>query len=142
MGSVFKFRRRVEFPETDAAGFMHFSEYFRYMEATEHALLRLLGRSVFQRGEEGIVSFVRVHAECDFIRPLRFEEEVDVHLAVREVNEKSIVYDFKFHKLESAADVARGSITVVCILKRPDQDAVKAIEIPADLAAVLKERLR
>ena len=38
--------RRVEFRDTDAAGIMHFSTYFTYMEEVEHEFLRSLGTSV------------------------------------------------------------------------------------------------
>jgi len=33
----FKHTRRVEFAETDMAGIVHFSNFFRMMESTEHA---------------------------------------------------------------------------------------------------------
>ena len=39
----FKHIRRVEFAETDMAGIVHFSNFFRMMEATEHAFFRSLG---------------------------------------------------------------------------------------------------
>ena len=35
--------RRVEFGDTDMAGIMHFANFFRFMERTEHAFLRTLG---------------------------------------------------------------------------------------------------
>ena len=37
------YKRRVEFAETDMAGQVHFSNFFRYMEAAEHAFFRSLG---------------------------------------------------------------------------------------------------
>src|SRR5260221_14772436 len=42
----FKHTRRVEFSDTDMAGIMHFSNFFRFMEATETAFMRSLGLSV------------------------------------------------------------------------------------------------
>ena len=45
-GSV---RRRVQF-ETDMAGVVHFSWYFRYMEEAEHALWREAGLSMASPG--------------------------------------------------------------------------------------------
>ena len=38
--------RRVQFYETDAAGIVHFSWFFRYMEEAEHALWREAGLSI------------------------------------------------------------------------------------------------
>ena len=36
-------RRRVEFRDTDAAGIVHFSAFFVWMESAEHELLRAAG---------------------------------------------------------------------------------------------------
>ncbi len=43
MSFDFRTKRRIEFAETDMAGIVHFSNYFRYMEETEHEFLRSLG---------------------------------------------------------------------------------------------------
>ena len=53
----FEFQRRVEFHETDLAGIVHFSNFFRYMEDCEHAFYRSLGYSVHEMddGEGGSV---------------------------------------------------------------------------------------
>ena len=78
MTCEFKWTRRVEFAETDMAGIMHFANFFRYMEMAEHAFYRTLGFSVHETNEGGIVGWPRVMARCDFKRPLRFEDEVEV----------------------------------------------------------------
>ena len=46
MAFEFKLTHRVAFAETDMAGIVHFSNFFRYMENTEHAFYRSLGWSV------------------------------------------------------------------------------------------------
>ncbi len=42
----FKLTRRVEFAETDMAGIVHFANFFRMMESTEHAFFRSLGFTI------------------------------------------------------------------------------------------------
>ena len=140
MPSEFKLKRRVVFSETDMAGMCHFSILFRYMEDTEHAFLRSLGLSVHAVKPEGIVSFPRVSAQCDFQHPLRFEDEVEIHLRVTEKRVKSIVYDFTFHKTTgpSPVEVAHGSMAVVCARKASPQDRFRAIEIPKEIAAKIE----
>lgn len=54
MAEVFRYERRVEFRDTDAAGMMHFSTYFTRMEEAEHAFLRSLGTSVWQWDNESL----------------------------------------------------------------------------------------
>ena len=42
MAHEFELRRRVDFHETDMAGIVHFSNFFRLMESTEHEFFRSL----------------------------------------------------------------------------------------------------
>src|SRR6266496_2870167 len=102
----------VEFADTDMAGIMHFANFFRYMEETEHAFLRSLGLSVHMREGARILGLPRVSAACDFRAPLRYQDRVQVHLRVREKKEKSLTYDFIFRRVEETGtvEVARGSL--------------------------------
>lgn len=130
MASEFSMVHRVEFAETDLAGIMHFSNFFRWMEVTEHAFLRSLGLSVHAETEGRLVSFPRVHAECDYKRPLRYGDEVSVLLTVREKRAKTLTYDFSFRaEAGRGGEAARGSITVVAVT-RDETGRMQAIPIP------------
>jgi YbgC/YbaW family acyl-CoA thioester hydrolase len=113
----FKIQRLVEFNETDMAGIVHYANFFHYMEAAEHAFFRSLGFSIWTQHVEPPVGWPRVHAECDFKSPLRFEDEVEVHLLVAEKKSKSLTYQFRFRKLNAKPpiEVARGTVTTVCV---------------------------
>src|SRR5580700_3586665 len=115
MAYEFKAIRRVEFSDTDMAGIMHFSNFFRFMETAEHAFFRSLGFSVMMKELQPPIGWPRVHAECDYKRPLRFEDEVEVRLAVKEKRSKTISYQFRFRKVGETEDAARGLVTVVCV---------------------------
>ena len=114
-----KIVRLVEFRETDMAGIVHYANFFHYMEAAEHAFFRSLGFSIWTKEEVALVGWPRVHAECDYKSPLRFEDEVEVHLLVAEKKARSLTYAFRFRKLNAnpPVEVARGTITTVCITK-------------------------
>jgi len=131
----FKAVRRVEFSETDMAGIVHYSNFFRYMETAEHGFFRSLGHSVVMDQFELPMGWPRVHAECDYRQPLRFEDEVEIHLLVSEKKSKSLSYVFKFRKLNGPAsmEVARGALTVVCVTKHAD-GKFTAANIPKDFA--------
>ena len=53
MASEYTITRRVEFSETDLAGIMHFTNYYRWMEICEHEFLRSVGLSVDMEDENG-----------------------------------------------------------------------------------------
>ena len=118
MASEFTIKRRVEFSETDMAGIMHFSNFFRYMEAAEHAFIRSLGLSIVPAGYTPPIGWPRVSATCDYKRPLKFDDEVEVQLKVSAKTEKAVTYSFLFRKTGDPAVCATGSITVVCVTIR------------------------
>src|SRR5437762_3700781 len=101
----FKATRRVEFSETDMAGIMHFSNFFRFMETAEHGFYRSLGFSVAMAKTDPRLGWPRVHAECDYKQPLRFEDHVEIHLLVREKRSKSVNFLFRFRKLTGSTAV-------------------------------------
>jgi acyl-CoA thioester hydrolase len=117
MAYEFRATRRVEFSDTGMAGIMHYANFFRFMETAEHAFFRSLGFSIVMGQADPSVGWPRVHAECDFKAPLRFEDEVEIHLLVSEKRSKTLSYVFKFTKLHPAPAlaVARGGLTVVCV---------------------------
>lgn len=119
MAYEFRIVRRVEFSETDMAGIVHYANFFRYMEAAEHAFFRSLGLSIVTTQVSPPLGWPRVHARCDYLAPLRFEEEVEIHLFVAEKRSKSLSYRFRFRKLEAGAapvEIARGQLVVVCVV--------------------------
>lgn len=131
----FKLLRRVEFADTDMAGIMHFSNFFRFMEATETAFMRSLGFSVVLSRCGLDVCLPRVHAECDYAMPLRFEDEVLVHLLVERKGARTLTYQFRFFRQNepSQREVARGRLVAVCAA-RQDSGALKAVPLPRELS--------
>jgi acyl-CoA thioester hydrolase len=127
-----KIIRRVEFPETDMAGIVHFTNFFRYMEYAEHDFYRSLGYSVIMPHSDPPLGFPRVHASCDYRKPLRFEEMLEIHLLVREKRARVLSYTFKFRKAGETEEIARGALTVVCVSHTPGK--MEAIPMPAGLA--------
>ena len=129
----YKVRRRVEFSETDMAGIVHYSNFFRYMEAAEHEFFRSIGFSVVTRQVDPPVGWPRVRAECDFKQPLRFEDEYEVHMLVVDKKAKSLSYQFRIRRLGGhPVEVARGLLTVVCVTHQGG--TMKAAPIPSEIA--------
>ena len=137
MSGEYHLTRRVQFYETDAAGIVHFSWFYRYMEEAEHALWREAGLSIAAPGAE--VGFPRVSASFDFHRPLRFEDEFEVHLAIDEIAEKTIRYGARV--LKGDTHIATGSLTIACVTTRPGEP-MKAIPIPSEITDRLQPRGR
>ena len=143
MDHRFLYRRRVEFADTDVAGIMHFSNYFRFMEVTEHAFYRHIGMSIHPFGgvaddasQGDAVGWPRVHASADFRLPLRFEEEAEIELLVEEIRKKTIHYVFRFWKnpdSEERSLAATGRFTVISVTFDTETRRMKAVAIPDGL---------
>lgn len=135
----FTVTRRVEFPETDLSGAVHFSNYYRYMELAEHAFFRSLGLSIHDP-TPGAVKWPRVRVACEISGRLTFEDMVEIRLLVRERRARSIVYDFILRRVngQPPAEVARGSFSVACVRRDSANGRMSAVPIPENIARLIE----
>ena len=129
MTSEFLLKRRVQFYETDAAGIVHFSVFFRYMEEAEHAMWRAAGVTI--AAPDATIGFPRVATCFEFFEPLRFEDEFEVRLLVTRKTPKTLSY--RATVLKDGTTLARGTLTVSCVEKRPGE-RMRGITMPANIA--------
>ena len=109
------------------------------METVEGAFYRSFGQSVILRGAAEPLGLPRVHADCDYLKPLRFEDLIEMHLLVKEKREKTVTYQIRFWRIEPgpAEEVAVGHVTLVCVGRSPG-GVLKSQPFPADFAAHLE----
>lgn len=120
--------RTVDFCETDMAGIVHFSNFYRWMEQAEHSFLRSVGLTVSNHQDDGTtIGFPRVSASCRFISPAKFEDEVTILLQIQRIGVKSVTYDIIFSIGERL--VATGVLKTVCCQFSPGEP-LASIEIP------------
>ena len=74
-------RLRVRFAETDAMGIVHHSRYLPYLEEARVEYLRALGHPYHELRAEG-VDYAVLEAFVQYRSPLRFDDEVTVHLVM------------------------------------------------------------
>jgi acyl-CoA thioester hydrolase len=132
---AFRTTRRIEFGDTDMAGIVHFANFFRFMEAAECDFLRSRGLSVKMEWEGQAIGFPRVAASCDYVRPARFEDVLDIAVSIERIGRKSVTYAIEFSI--DGEIVARGKVTSVCCRIGAD-NALEGIEIPASYRARLQ----
>jgi YbgC/YbaW family acyl-CoA thioester hydrolase len=124
--------RRVQFAETDAAGLAHFTSFFKYMEEAEHALWRAAGLSIAPAGAE--YGFPRARTSFEYHRPLRFEDEFEVHIRITAIEGPSIRYRCVLWR--GGEKVATGELAVVCVSRKGE--TLRAMPIPEGIAARLR----
>ena len=81
----FHHRLRVRFAETDAMGIVHHAAYLPYLEEARVEYLRSIGHPYLEIRAEG-VDFAVLEATVAYLVPLRFDDVVDVHVALAAVS--------------------------------------------------------
>ncbi|MCE9614221.1 MAG: acyl-CoA thioesterase [Lentisphaerae bacterium] len=123
---TFAIRRLVEFADTDMAGVVHFTAYFRFMEAAEHAFLRSRGITLIDSQRPGLV-WPRVKCGFEYRAPLRFDDEFEVQLSLVAVGRASLTVRAEIIRDGQVLAVGH-SVNACCRQSRTGK--LKAVPIP------------
>ena len=126
----------MQFAETDAAGMVHFSVFFRYMEEAEHAVWRSAGMDIFASHETN--SWPRISAHFDFKAPLRFQDEFEIRTEIAAVTRSTIQWSHLL--LRGETRIGSGTVTAVYVTKERD-GSIKSAEIPDGFTSRLRSAL-
>lgn len=138
----FTHRRQVEFADTDLAGIVHFSNFFRYVESAEHAFFRSLGFRPHTAGGAIHHGWPRLEVSCQYLKPARFEQVLEICLRVTELRTSSLTYEFSIFGADDRARplLATGRCAIIHVAIDPALHQIRKTPIPADLRHAL-ERL-
>ena len=128
MSCTFKTIRRVEFHETDMAGIVHFSNFYKYMEQAEHEYYRSLGMTIVDKQPDGsVIGWPRVSAQCSFESPAFYGDLLEIRLTIERVGVKSLTIEYDFWRDDTK--IAKGRMKTVCC-HFTHGEPMKSIEIP------------
>ena len=133
--------RRIEFSETDMAGLVHFSNFFKYMETAERDFFEAAEVDLINTQPGELVGWPRARAECKFTAPLRFGDTIDIHLAVKAVKDRSIDYQFRIFRINkdgSRTQAAKAHITTI-LTRLTESGDLQSVEIPIEVRARIAE---
>ena len=92
-------KHQVEFFETDMAGIVHFANFYRYMEQSEHEFFRSLGLKIHGTTEDGtIYGWPRVSATCSFKGPAYYEDQIEIGLTIKRLSRRSLTIEYHFYR--------------------------------------------
>ncbi len=136
----FTMSRRVQFSETDMAGIVHFANYYKYLEETEHAFFRSLGMRLMHEQADGVIlGWPRVRATCSFEAPAFYDDVLEIDLIILRKGVKSLTFGFRVRR--GATPVAFGEVKTVCCAWRKGEP-FHSVPIPPELDARLVESPR
>ncbi|WP_437187701.1 acyl-CoA thioesterase [Planctomicrobium sp. SH668] len=130
-------KRRIEFSQTDMAGIVHFSNYYKWMEETEHAYFRSIGLNIMERQEDGTyIGWPRVNSSCHYVAPVHYDDIIEGRLRVERVGAKSLTFYIEFWRDD--VKVAWGRMKSACCICRPN-GTLTSILIPENYLEYIKE---
>lgn len=112
MSREFEFEFRVRYYETDAQGFVHHANYFKYFEMARVEQLRAAGYDYADLERDGILLVVS-KIECKFHRPSRFGDTLRMKIVTQRARGARI--DHTYELFNGQELVAAGASTIACI---------------------------
>lgn len=131
---MFKYKTRAYAVDTDFAGHVHFSNYFRFAEEAEEEFMRSFGVS-FREVERENFLLPKVETKCNYISPIRCGDEIEVILRISKIKDRSYRYDFQIKNLSDHQKSAEGYMVVVYV----DSEKGEAVKIPEDMRRELEK---
>jgi len=129
---------RVAWGDTDAARVVWFGNFLRYVEAGEVALFDAHGRPMSELFREHQILLPRTNLTISYKSPARFDDLLDVGLAVHGVTERRVQHVFEIRQQRSGQLVAEGSYEIACV----DAGTFKARPFPDEVRVVFEAAMR
>ena len=102
-------RIRVRYAETDQMGVVYYANYLVWMEVARVELCKSLGfRYRDMELDDGVLLAV-VEAQCRYLYPARFDEEVIVETRVAAANSRLVSFSYEMRLADGDRKLATGS---------------------------------
>jgi acyl-CoA thioester hydrolase len=98
---------RVRYAETDKMGVVYYANYFVWFEVARADLLRTLGWS-YREMEHAGVSLPVIEAHCEYLRPARYDDELDVRTEGRMLSPVRMEFIYEVVHREGQVTAASG----------------------------------
>ncbi len=102
-------RVRVRYAETDQMGVVYYANYLVWMEVARVELCKALGfRYRDMEIEDGVMLAV-IEAQCRYLHPARFDEEVILETRIAEANSRVVEFGYEMRLADGGRKLATGS---------------------------------
>jgi acyl-CoA thioester hydrolase len=100
-------RLRVRYAETDKMGVVYYANYFVWFEVARTDLLRALGWS-YREMEHAGVSLPVIDARCEYKRPAKYDDEIEVRTTGRMLSPIRMQFDYEVVRQDDGVVAAAG----------------------------------
>ena len=127
----------VRLYDTDAAGILYFGNQFRFAHESFEQFLDSEGIYFKHLFDQETFIFVIVHAQSDYLAPLRVGDKLDVSLAVSHIGKTSFEITYTFSKSDTNLLVGRSKTVHVCLNKASHTKE----PLPDTILSILKKHI-
>jgi len=108
---------RVYYEDTDSGGVVYYANYLRFMERARTEWLRSLGVEQDRLIEQEGVLFAVRHVDVDYLKPARFNEQLEVTSRVIESGRASLTFEQTITRMdaETKTELCRGQVKIACL---------------------------
>ena len=124
--------RRANYYETDQMGVVHHSNYIRWFEEARIDLLKQHGIDYRGLEQRGIIIPV-VDVSCIYLRSVRFDDEVEIHLALTRYTGARMCFAYEVRFCRDGKPAAKGSSTHCFISPDGKPLALKRVDKELDI---------
>lgn len=104
---------RIYYEDTDAGGVVFYANYLKFLERARTEMLRDMGFELDKLAyDEGIIFVVRA-VQLDYLKPARFNEEVQVSACPTKMKPASLIFTQDITR--SSEVLCRGQIRIACV---------------------------
>ena len=98
---------RVRYAETDKMGVVYYANYLVWFEVARADLLRSLGWS-YREMEIAGISLPVIEAHCNYLRPARYDDEIEVKTEGRMLSPVRMEFDYQVVRSQDGTIAAEG----------------------------------
>jgi len=131
---MFVAHNQVRMHDTDMAGILYFARQFRFAHDALEDFVESLGLTFDQVFHRENFVFVIVHAEADYLAPLRVGDKLDIELSIEKIGESSFTVSYLLYKKDRTLI---GKVKTVHVTL--DSTSRKKIPIPPHFRAFLEQ---
>lgn len=123
---------RVYYEDTDAGGVVYYANYLRFFERCRTEWMRFAGHDQSALASEAGIGFVARKAACEYLKPARLDDQLNVGLEVEKLTRVRVV--FRQHVRRGDEELVTGTVEIACV----DMATMKPAPIPNFLYAKLE----
>ena len=101
-------RLRVRYAETDQMGVVYYANYLIWMEVGRAELCRATGIRYLDMEIDDDVMLVVAEANCRYLAPARYDDEVSVRTSIAESSPRMVRFDYEVQDVTCARKLATG----------------------------------